>query len=94
MNLKRPKRLQEEDEDDLLEFQRQFLQNKTDQPAAKVVRHQTDTEQKPQTNPIPESTKPSISNLLKEESKPKKFDCIINHIEKIENFKIITRLKF
>ena len=38
-NLKRPKRLGDEGEDDLIEFQEKFLQNKTnEQPAAKCVR--------------------------------------------------------
>lgn len=37
-NLKRPKRVSEEDEDDLLAFQEQFLKSRVDQPAAKVVK--------------------------------------------------------
>ncbi|CAF0788208.1 unnamed protein product [Brachionus calyciflorus] len=37
-NLKRPKGLSEEDEDELFRFQEEFLRNKTSQPAAKVVR--------------------------------------------------------
>lgn len=39
LNLKRPKRINEEDEDDLLRFQEEFLKNKSNQqPAAKVIR--------------------------------------------------------
>ena len=37
-NLKRPKRIGEEDEDDLLVFQEQFLKNKSEKPAAKVIK--------------------------------------------------------
>ena len=36
LNLKRPKR--GEDEDDLLEFQEQFLKNMNQQPSAKVIK--------------------------------------------------------
>ena len=42
LNLKRPKR--GEDEDDLLEFQEQFLKNMNQQPSAKVIK-ETDTSQ-------------------------------------------------
>jgi hypothetical protein len=37
-HLKRPKRAGEEDEDDLLAFQEAFLKNKSEQPAAKVIK--------------------------------------------------------
>lgn len=41
-NLKRPKRINEEDEDELLRFQEEFLKNKSSQqPAAKVVKRET-----------------------------------------------------
>jgi hypothetical protein len=39
-NLKRPKRIGEEDEDDLIKFQEEFLKNKQDRPAATVVKKQ------------------------------------------------------
>jgi hypothetical protein len=38
INLKRPKRVGEESEEDLLKFQEDFLKNKLGQPAAKVVK--------------------------------------------------------
>lgn len=38
-SLKRPKRIDEEDEDELMRFQEEFLKNKSiEQPAAKVIR--------------------------------------------------------
>lgn len=39
-NLKRPKRIDEESEEDLLKFQEEFLKNRksTDVPAAKVIK--------------------------------------------------------
>ena len=37
-NLKRPKRVGEESEEDLIKFQEDFLKNKLGQPAAKVVK--------------------------------------------------------
>ena len=37
-NLKRPKRLGEENEDDLIQFQEEFLKNKSVQPAATVIK--------------------------------------------------------
>ena len=38
-NIKRPKRIDQENEDDLLAFQEEFLKGKSqDQPAAKVIR--------------------------------------------------------
>jgi hypothetical protein len=46
-HLKRPKRVGEEDEDDLLAFQEAFLKNKSEQPAAKVIKI---SQNKPDTN--------------------------------------------
>ena len=40
LNLKRPKRIGEEDEEDLIRFQEEFLKNKAQQPAAKVIKKQ------------------------------------------------------
>ncbi len=41
LHLKRPKRVNDEDEDDLIAFQENFLKNKTnEQPAAKCIKKQ------------------------------------------------------
>jgi len=50
-NLKRPKRVGEESEEDLLKFQEDFLKNKLGQPAAKVVKtYETGGEKKVEEN--------------------------------------------
>ena len=49
-NLKRPKRLGEEDEEDLIRFQEEFLKNKSVQPAATVVKKNKLTYEKPENN--------------------------------------------
>jgi hypothetical protein len=49
-NLKRPKRLGEEDEEDLIRFQEEFLKNKSVQPAATVVKKNKPTDEKPENN--------------------------------------------
>jgi hypothetical protein len=43
-HVKRPKRLGEENEDDLMRFQEEFLKNKSTQPAATVVKKQKQAE--------------------------------------------------
>lgn len=44
LTLKRPKRIGEEDEEDLIRFQEEFLRNKNEQPAAKVIKKQQKSE--------------------------------------------------
>ena len=47
LTLKRPKRINDEDEDDLLAFQEQFLKSKNnEQPSAKCVRQYSDETKK------------------------------------------------
>jgi hypothetical protein len=41
MNVKRPKRINEEDEDDLLQFQEEFLKQKQ-QPSVKLIKKEKD----------------------------------------------------
>jgi hypothetical protein len=64
MNIKRPRRVHEEDEDELMEFQEQFLRD-SQQPSVKIVRkkHETETNHN---NPIPEVVEKKVkfeSNL-------------------------------
>ena len=60
-NIKRPKRIDQENEDDLLAFQEEFLRSKSqEQPAAKVVRM----------NPA----EPAAATV-KASKEPSKFDC-------------------
>ena len=66
-NLKRPKRLGEENEDDLIRFQEEFLKNKSDQPAATVIKKHKTTEN--ETNSAPES------NMNNQHSKKVVIDC-------------------
>ena len=70
LHLKRPKRINEEDEDDLLKFQEEFLKNKAQigEPAAKVIR-----------NPITaDGNQSEQSNNINKEKKSEKtkFDSI------------------
>lgn len=70
LNLKRPQRIGQEDEDELLAFQEQFLKNKkaaNDQPAAKCVRK------------YPEEVKPTTSEEQSKES-AKNYDLECNFI--------------
>jgi hypothetical protein len=56
-HLKRPKRVGEEDEDDLLAFQEAFLKNKSEQPAAKVIKTSQAKASDEEQNENKESTK-------------------------------------
>ncbi len=67
-NLKRPKRIGEEDEDDLLAFQEEFLKSKSEQPAAKVIR--VKKEDNAQTNPHKSATEEEEKKQEKDENKP------------------------
>ena len=51
-NLKRPKRIGEESEDDLIRFQEEFLKNKSVQPAATVIKKNKLTDENA-TNNVP-----------------------------------------
>lgn len=57
MNVKRPRRVHEEDEDELMEFQEQFLRE-SQQPSVKIVRKQHESTTK--SNPAPENTKEKV----------------------------------
>lgn len=59
-NLKRPKRIGEENEDDLIRFQEEFLKNQSVQPAATVVKKNKLTDEN---NPI--------NNVQNKNSRPK-----------------------
>ena len=62
MNVKRPKRLNEEDEDDLMQFQNEFLKL-NQQPSAKVVKKQELNEDRIKEELIGDSRKLTTSNL-------------------------------
>jgi hypothetical protein len=51
-NLKRPKRIGEENEDDLIRFQEEFLKNQSVQPAATVVKKNKLTDVNDTTNNV------------------------------------------
>jgi hypothetical protein len=65
MNIKRPRRVHEEDEDELMEFQEQFLRD-SQQPSVKIVRKKHETKTNNNNNPIPEVVEKKVkfqSNL-------------------------------
>jgi len=59
-NLKRPKRIGEEDEEDLIRFQEEFLKNKSVQPAATVVKKNKTTDEKTAENGQKSQPKPRV----------------------------------
>ena len=63
--LKRPKGIDQEDEDELLNFQEQFLKNRPEMPAAKVIK-------------INNNNNSNSQNQNKTDSKPRiEIDCNI-----------------
>ena len=63
LHLKRPKRVNDEDEDDLIAFQENFLKNKTnEQPAAKCVKKQ----------------QPLVAELIQQNATKQEINCKIN----------------
>ncbi len=79
-NLRRPKRISQEDEDDLIEFQEKFLQNKNnEQPAAKCIRTQVNENQVPKLSAFID-----LSNLKKEQEQTN-IDCSYLFLLKYSN---------
>lgn len=71
-NLKRPKRIGEEDEDDLIKFQEEFLKNKQDRPAATVVKKQAKIETQTDEQPVKENVQERTARV--------EIDCSYNFL--------------
>ena len=76
-NLKRPKRIDEEDEDDLIRFQEEFLKNKSsEQPAAKVIRRNEDNEKSSQPIKAPNKFQIDCNSTRVKKS----FDTVVSYL--------------